>query len=201
MKRELIVTTNAISVAAVLVCAISACSSDGSSAGGGESSSVVATTASVAPSTAPVSASTTPTIAATSPQTSSESPSGGVASARITVDGKDVAINGPVACGQEYTGFVIKAGHDLGSAYLELETETPPEASKVRITDAGGADYYWVAHETGLDNGEVKVTKSGATYTITGEIPFNGSGPSAPSQAPNVPRGTLTPFEIDATCP
>lgn len=157
-----------------------------------------ATSVSAAPGTTRAAASTTPTIAGTS---TTPSQSGGPASARITVNGADVPVNGPVECRQEYTGFVLDAGDDLGEAFVELSTETPREASKVRITDAGGAEYYWAAHGTGLDNGDVKATQSGTTYTITGNIPFKGSGPSAPSKAPDMPRGTLTPFEIVATCP
>jgi Mycobacterium 19 kDa lipoprotein antigen len=199
VKRELTVAASAISATAMLVWSLSACSSDGSSAGGGVSSSVGTTSASAAPRTASAAASTTPTIAATS---TSPSQSGGPASAKITVDGADVSINGPVTCRQEYTGFVIQAGSDLGSAWVELSTEeNPPEASKVRITDAGGAEYYFQAYGTEFGKGDVTVTQSGTSYTITGNIPFNGSGPSVPSKAPDMPRGTLTPFEIEATCP
>lgn len=80
---------------------------------------------------------------------------------------------------------------------MELSDDDPPEASKVRITDAGGAKWYW----TKSDDGDVTVTKSGSSYTITGNIPFAGPQPSAPSKAPDIPKGTLTPFEIDVTCP
>jgi hypothetical protein len=112
-----------------------------------------------------------------------------------------VPVNGPAECRQEYTGFVLDAGDDLGEAFVELSSDPPPEASSVRITDAGGAEYYFQAYGTEFGDGDVKVTQSGTTYTVTGNIPFKGSGPSAPSEAPNMPRGTLTPFEIVVTCP
>lgn len=110
-------------------------------------------------------------------------------------------VNGAVQCGAQYTGFIIQAGHDTSSAYVELDADPPKQVDKVRITDANGGEYYREAYATGLDKGDAQVVKSGKNYTITGHIPYTGVGTSnAPTGGSNVTIGSLVPFEIDATC-
>jgi Mycobacterium 19 kDa lipoprotein antigen len=112
------------------------------------------------------------------------------ASAKITVNGQDVPVNGPVHCGMGNTGFDIAAGHDRSSAYVSLDSDPPTLVESVRITDASGAEYYRDAHETGLTRGDSQVAKSNETYKITGHIPLTSGGPNGP----------IAPFEIDVTC-
>jgi Mycobacterium 19 kDa lipoprotein antigen len=143
------------------------------------------------PATAPTQASpsspaSAPTQAAPPTQAFPHSP----ASAKITVDGRDVPVNGTVHCGMEYTGFNIAAGHDRSSAYVSLDTDPPTLVESVRITEASGAEYYRNAHETGLTRGDSQVAKSNETYKITGHIPLTSGGPNGP----------IVPFEIDVTC-
>jgi Mycobacterium 19 kDa lipoprotein antigen/Protein of unknown function (DUF2510) len=118
------------------------------------------------------------------------------ASVKITVNGQDVPVNGSVHCSVQYTGFIIAAGHDRSSIYVQLDSDPPTVVDSVKITDASGAVYYREAHETGLTGGDAQVTKSNETYKITGHLPLTkliGGGDDS--------QGQIEPFEIDVVCP
>jgi hypothetical protein len=123
------------------------------------------------------------------------------ASAKITVNGQNVPVNGSVHCGldQTYT-FTITAGHDISSAFVALDADPPTKVVSVRITDASGVEYG--GDEVGIRRGDAQVAKSNETYKITGHIPLTSVGPS---KAPvigggGVSDGPIEPFEIDVNC-
>lgn len=134
----------------------------------------------------------------------------GTASATITVDGQQVApINGKISCAHEYTGFVIQAGHDRGSAYVQIGHTPamdglPLKIDKARITQTDGAEYSYDDTIQG-NAGDVHyqgppdpVSHQSGNYKITGHLRKTRNG--GESDGGFVQNGPLVPFEIDATC-
>lgn len=134
----------------------------------------------------------------------------GAANATITVNGQQVApINGKISCSYQYTGFVIQAGHDRGSAYVKIGhapsiNSQPVSVDSTRITQTDGAEYDYDNTIAGI-KGDVHyegpsdpAAHSSGNYKITGNIQQHRSGGN---NGGFMSDGPVVPFEIDATCP
>jgi hypothetical protein len=105
----------------------------------------------------------------------------------ITLNGQDIASNGPNRC--DPGSGVVQVGQGIGSAFVQTGLR------KVLITDTNDVWHEYSPLE-GLDRGDMQVTNSGKTYTVTGHIP-----PTYDVRAhQNFQNGPLVPFEIGAAC-
>jgi hypothetical protein len=132
------------------------------------------------------------------------SPAPEAAQYKIIIDGKDITPSqypGKVQCtkGQQGlpTGWTIETSASTASAIAEVSDTDPPQVVSVSVAEGGGApqghNWRWggLSHGPTIP-GDAEVSKSGKTYTFTGNLsPFYITSTT----------GSPVPFEFDATCP
>lgn len=118
----------------------------------------------------------------------SEAVTGDAGDSKVTVDGADQKVEGPVVCTAMGGNVQIAMGGGLGAQLSEGDN---PVVHQVGLGNFNGQA---LAYQEGVPNGgEAKATKDGNTYTITGKaIAVDMANPMQP---------TVKPFEVKVTCP
>ena len=166
MKREFVV---ALGGAAIVIAGLSGCSSEDkkSSSAGSEK----------ATSSASGSASASPTAAA------------GTGGTKVTIDGKDQAVNGQVVCASMGGNTNIAIGEGATGIAAVVGEGDSPNVTSVALGNVNGVSLGFTAGA----GGEAKAEKDGKTYKISGTATgIDMANPMSPVNKP---------FTIEVTCP
>lgn len=134
---------------------------------------------------APASAATA-TATATS---GSVSASAGAGTAKVTIDGEPMEVQGQVACATTGGTFTIGVGDSATGIGIVMAED----ASKVSSVGLGNVNGVALGFQEGAPGGSATATKDGKSYTITGTA--TGIDMANPMQP------VTKPFEIAVSCP
>lgn len=111
---------------------------------------------------------------------------------KVTVDGQDQQVQGDVSCTAHDDSLAITIGDPANGVVAMLTGGDSPEVQTVVFGDVDGAKLMYAKEmPVSGDAVDIKATKDGKHYTITGTA----------SELKTVPHPESKPFEIDVTCP
>jgi ipoprotein LpqH len=122
--------------------------------------------------------------------------------AKVTIDGQDQNVGGPVTCATTgghvaisivVSGTAAPSGTPPRGDLINLTDDNPPRVVTVALTGPNGV---MITYSQGVPMGNAQATKNGNSYKIT------GTALGVNMSKPNQPRPTDKPFdfEIDVTC-
>ncbi len=119
----------------------------------------------------------------------SVSASAGAGTAKVTIDGEPMDVQGQVACAANGGTFTI----GVGDAATGIGIVMAEDASKVTSVGLGNVNGVALGFQEGAPGGSATATKDGKTYTVTGTA--TGVDMANPMQP------VTKPFEIAVSCP
>lgn len=119
----------------------------------------------------------------------SVSASAGAGTAKVTIDGEPMEVQGQVACASTGGNFTI----GVGDAATGIGIVMAEDASKVTSVGLGNVNGVALGFQEGAPGGSASATKDGKSYTITGTA--TGVDMANPMQP------VTKPFEIAVSCP
>ena len=131
----------------------------------------------------------TATASAATATSGSVSASAGAGTARVTIDGEPMDVQGQVACASNGGTFTI----GVGDAATGIGIVMAEDASKVTSVGLGNVNGVALGFQEGAPGGSATATKDGKTYTVTGTA--TGVDMANPMQP------VTKPFEIAVSCP
>ena len=131
----------------------------------------------------------TATASAATATSGSVSASAGAGTARVTIDGEPMDVQGQVACASNGGTFTI----GVGDAATGIGIVMAEDASKVTSVGLGNVKGVALGFQEGAPGGSATATKDGKTYTVTGTA--TGVDMANPMQP------VTKPFEIAVSCP
>lgn len=129
------------------------------------------------------------TASAATATSGSVSASAGAGSAKVTIDGEPMDVQGQVACASNGGTFTI----GVGDAATGIGIVMAEDASKVTSVGLGNVNGVALGFQEGAPGGSATATKDGKTYTVTGTA--TGVDMANPMQP------VTKPFEITVSCP
>jgi ipoprotein LpqH len=122
--------------------------------------------------------------------------------AKVTIDGQDQNVGGPVTCATTgghvaisivVSGTAAPSGTPPRGDIINLTDDNPPRVVTVGLTGPNGV---MITYSQGVPLGNAQATKDGNSYKITGTaVGVNMSNPDQPR-----PTDKPIDFEIDVTC-
>lgn len=110
---------------------------------------------------------------------------------KVTVDGQNQNITGPIRCTPAGGNLNIAVGDPTNGVGAVISTANPPAVQSLGLGSVNGVTLGYAA---GAPNqGNVQATKDGNSYTIKGTA--TGVNMTSPQQP------VTKPFEMDVTCP
>ena len=131
----------------------------------------------------------TATASAATATSGSVSASAGAGTARVTIDGEPMDVQGQVACASNGGTFTI----GVGDAATGIGIVMAEDASTVTSVGLGNVNGVALGFQEGAPGGSATATKDGKTYTVTGTA--TGVDMANPMQP------VTKPFEIAVSCP
>ena len=131
----------------------------------------------------------TATASAATATSGSVSASAGAGTARVTIDGEPMDVQGQVACASNGGTFTI----GVGDAATGIGIVMAEDAYKVTSVGLGNVNGVALGFQEGAPGGSATATKDGKTYTVTGTA--TGVDMANPMQP------VTKPFEIAVSCP
>ena len=131
----------------------------------------------------------TATASAATATSGSVSASAGAGTAKVTIDGEPMDVQGQVACASNGGTFTI----GVGDAATGIGIVMAEDASKVTSVGLGNVNGVALGFQEGAPGGSATATKDGKTYTVTGTA--TGVDMANPMQP------VTKPFEIAVSCP
>ena len=131
----------------------------------------------------------TATASAATATSGSVSASAGAGTARVTIDGEPMDVQGQVACASNGGTFTI----GVGDAATGIGIVMAEDASKVTSVGLGNVNGVALGFQEGAPGGSATATKDGKTYTVTGT--------AAGVDMANPMQPVTKPFEIAVSCP
>lgn len=119
----------------------------------------------------------------------SVSASAGAGTAKVTIDGQPMEVQGQVACAANGGNFTIGVGDSATGIGIVMAED----ASKVTSVGLGNVNGVALGFQEGAPGGSASATKDGKSYTITGTA--TGVDMANPMQP------VTKPFEIAVSCP
>jgi ipoprotein LpqH len=119
----------------------------------------------------------------------SVSASAGAGTAKVTIDGEPMDVQGQVACASNGGTFTI----GVGDAATGIGIVMAEDASTVTSVGLGNVNGVALGFQEGAPGGSATATKDGKTYTVTGTA--TGVDMANPMQP------VTKPFEIAVSCP
>lgn len=129
------------------------------------------------------------TASAATATSGSVSASAGAGTAKVTIDGEPMDVQGQVACASNGGTFTI----GVGDAATGIGIVMAEDASKVNSVGLGNVNGVALGFQEGAPGGSATATKDGKTYTVTGTA--TGVDMANPMQP------VTKPFEIAVSCP
>ncbi|MGH3582438.1 MAG: lipoprotein LpqH [Mycobacterium sp.] len=166
MKREFVV---ALGGAAIVIAGLSGCSSDDKKSSGAGSEKA--------------------TSSASGTATASPTAASGTGGTKVTIDGKDQAVNGSVVCASMGGNTNIAIGEGATGIAAVVSDGDSPTVTSVGLGNVNGVT---LAYAAGA-GGEAKAEKDGKTFKISGTATgLDMANPMSPVNKP---------FTIEVTCP
>lgn len=129
------------------------------------------------------------TASAATATSGSVSASAGAGTAKVTIDGEPMDVQGQVACASNGGTFTI----GVGDAATGIGIVMAEDASKVNSVGLGNVNGVALGFQEGAPGGSATATKDGKTYTVTGTA--TGVDMANPMQP------VTKPFAIAVSCP